>query len=274
MPDSPIGDSPIAEIAPIYSSVVGRQGRSLLAWGLALAAISAMYLGFYPSMGGDAMDDLVADLPDEMVTALGYDTIGTAGGWVTSTVYGLLGPALLLIFVIGIGARLLAGEEEAGTLELEVTAPVSRSRVLAERLAAMVTFVLALVGVVTVVSWVLITALDMDVPIDRLLAGSAGLALLVLGFGTIAFAVGAVTGRRPQAIGIAAALAVAAFMFDALGPVVEVQWMSDVSPFYWYLGNDPLIDGFDVIGLIKLATISVLAVVAATVAFPRRDLNV
>lgn len=259
---------------PILADVLARQRRSLLAWGAALAAISTMYLSFYPSMGGDAMDDLVADLPEEMVTALGYDQIGTAGGWVTSTVYGLLGPALLLIFAIGAGARLLAGEEESGTLELELTAPVSRLRILAERLSALITFVVILVAVVTVVSWILITALDMDVPRDRLAAGSAGLLLLVAAFGSISFAVGAATGRRALALGTAATLAVAAFMFDALGPVVEIQWMSEVSPFHWYLGQDPLINGFDWSGLAKLAIVTVLAWLVAVATYPRRDLQV
>ena len=259
---------------PIFATTVGERRRSLLAWGLALAAISAMYLSFYPSMGGDAMDQLVADLPEEMVTALGYDTIGTAGGWVTSTVYGLLGPALLLIFAIGTGARLLAGEEEAGTLELELAAPVSRLRILGERLAALITSVLLLVAVVTVVSWILIVALEMDVAADRLLAGSVGLFLLVVGFGSVSFAIGAATGRRSMALGVAATLAVAAFMFDALGPVVDISWMSEVSPFYWYLGRDPLIDGFDWFGLMKLAAISGLAFVAAIATYPRRDLHV
>jgi ABC-2 type transport system permease protein len=264
----------MSEHLPILTAVLADRWRPLLAWALGLGAISAMYLGFYPSMGGGAMDDLVADLPEDMVTALGYETIGTAGGWVTSTVYGLVGPALLLVFAIGAGARLLAGEEEAGTIELELAAPVSRSRVLAERLAALVAQVTMLVGVLAVVSWSLITALDMDVGLDRLLAGTVGLWLLVVAFGSLAFAVGAATGRRPLALGVGAALAVAAFMFDALGPVVELGWMSAVSPFHWYLGRDPLLDGFDPVGLAKLAAVAVAAGAFALVAYPRRDLRV
>ena len=264
----------MTELAPVFSNVLGQLRRHLLLWALALSAVSAMYLSFFPSMGGGAMDDLVADLPEDLVTALGYDVIGTAGGWVTGTVYGLLGPVLLLVFSIGTGAKLLAGEEEAGTLELEVTAPVSRLRILIERLLALVAGAVFLVVVVTTVCWVLIVALDMDVPFDRLLAGSAGLVLLVLGFGVIAFSVGAATGKRAVAMGSAAALAVLAFVFDALGPVVDQQWMSEVSPFYWYLGQDPLIDGFDWPGLIKLAIPPILAAAVAVVTFPRRDLRV
>lgn len=264
----------MAELAPIFSNVIGRLRRSLVMWSIALGSVSAMYLSFYPSMGNGAMDELVADLPEDLVTALGYDVIGSAGGWVTSTVYGLLGPILLLVFSIGTGSRLLAGEEEAGTLELEVTSPVPRLRILAERLAALVVATIGLVLVVAIVCFVLITALDMDVPIDRLLAGTAGLLLLTVGFGTLAFSIGAATGKRTTATGAAAALAVLAFMFDALGPVVDLQWMSEVSPFYWYLGANPLIDGFDVTGLLKLAIIPIVATIIAVMTFPRRDLRV
>lgn len=264
----------MSEQLPIFVGVLTGRARSLLFWSLALAAVSAMYLSFYPSLGGDVMSDLVADLPEDMVTALNYDMIGTAGGWVTGTVYGVVGPALLLVFAIGTGARLLAGEEEAGTIELELASPVSRLRVLGERLAALVSVVLLLVAVVTVVSWILIVALDMDVPFTRLLAGSAGLFLLTLTFGSLAFAIGAATGRRAWALSGAGALAVAAFMFDALGPIVEMDWMSQVSPFFWYLGGDPILDGFDWAGLAKLAAVVVAACGAAAWTFPRRDLKI
>lgn len=258
---------------PIFMHVLHQMRRSLLLWGLALSAVSAMYLGFYPSMGGEALDDLVASLPDDLVVALGYDAIGTAGGWVTSTVYGLLGPILLSVFAVSTGARLIAGEEEAGTMELELTSPQSRLRILGERLVALATAVGALVTVMTIVCWILIRALAMDVPIDRLLAGSAGLGALTLGFGSLAFGVGAATGRRSAAVGVAAALAVLAFMFDALGPVVEQNWMSEISPFFWYLGGDPLIDGFDYRGLAKLAVVPIASALVAAVALPRRDLR-
>jgi ABC-2 type transport system permease protein len=76
------------------------------------------------------------------------------------------------------------------------------------------------------------------------------------------------------AVGTAAVLAVAAFMLDALGPVVDARWMSEVSPFYWYLGKEPLIDGFDTTGLAKLAVVPIVALTAAFAAFPRRDLRV
>lgn len=264
----------LAEQLPITTDVLHSQRRSIPIWGLTLAAVSAMYISFYPSMGGDQMDEMIANLPDSLVTALGYDQIGTPGGWLTSTVYGLLGPALLLVFAISTGASLLAGQEEAGSLELELTSPVARRRIFAERLVALWAGSVVLVTVVAVVTFVLVAALDMEVGVVEILAGSSGLGLLVLGLGTFTYAVGAATGRRSLALGVGAAVAVTSFMLDALGPVVEWGWMTAISPFSWYLGGNPLVEGFDLFGLLRLALVSVVSAPLGAVFLDRRDLMV
>lgn len=263
-----------ASTLPVLTGAVREQRRSLILWSIALSAVSTMYIAFYPAIGGEGMDEMIASMPEDLVVALGYDTLGSAAGYITSTVYGLLGPVLLLVFAIGTGSRLIAGEEEGGTLELELTAPVERRRVFTERLVALWLDVLVLVGVLTAVSYALIVAFDLEVGFTFLLAGAAGLYLMVTGMGTVALAVGAITGRRAVALGVAAAFAATAFIFDAIGPVADLGWMTAISPFSWYLENDPLTNGFDVRGLLLLAMIPIVFGAAGLVRFDRRDLMV
>lgn len=258
---------------PIATGVLRGQRRPLLLWGIALAAISAMYIAFWPTMGGGEMQSLIDSMPEGLVTAMGYDRIGTPAGYLTSTVYGLLGPALLLVFGIGTGARLLAGQEEDGTLELEFVAPVSRRQVYLQRLAALVVDLVVLVAVVMATTLALVTLLGMDVTTDGVLAGSTGLLLLVLAHAVLAFAVGAATGRRSLGLGVAAAVAVVGFVLDAIGPAVEIAWMTAISPFSWMLGPDPVANGFDV-GFLRLAGLALVAGGVGLVAFDRRDLMV
>ena len=262
-----------ADVLPVASGIWRDQRRSLALWSLALAAVSAMYTAFWPSMSGGDLQSLVDSMPDALVTAMGYDRIGTAAGYLTSTVYGVLGPALLLVFSIGAGARLLAGQEEDGTLELEFTAPVSRRQVYAERLVALVVDVVVLVAALTLATIALVAALDMAVPAAHVVAGSSALLLLVLAHAAIAFAVGAATGRRAMALGAAAAVAVVGFMLDAIGPTVGAAWMTAISPFSWMLGPDPLAEGFDP-GFVRLALLALVAAGAGLIAFERRDLMV
>lgn len=261
--------------APVLRGVLDNQRRTLALWGIAVAAVCAMYTAFYPAMGGgEEMEALIAAMPEALVEALGYDQIGTPAGFLSSTVYGLLGPVLLLVFAIGTGARLIAGQEEDGTLELELASPAPRRQVYRERLAGLWLDVVVLVAVVTVTTLGLVVGLGMDVGADRMLAGSTGLLLLVLGFGTLSFAVGAATGRRAIALGTAAGLAVLAYVFNAIGPTVGQEWMASVSPFGWYLGGRPLFDGFDAAGLLQLAAVPVIAGAGGLWQFLRRDLLV
>jgi ABC-2 type transport system permease protein len=262
------------ETMPIATGVIRNSRRSLVLWGVALAAIAAMYVSVYPAIGGTDLQSLIEGLPVGMVEALGYDQIGTPAGYVSSTVYGLLAPILLSVFAIGSGARLIGGEEELGALELEFVAPVARSQIYVERMLALWANITILVAVVTLATGAIAFALDLDLSITNLVAASVGLWLLILGFGTVALAAGAITGRKTIGLATGAGLAVVSFMLDAIGPTIEAAWMSTISPFSWYLGERPLQNGVDVSGLLLLVAVPVIAGLLGLRWFERRDLMV
>jgi ABC-2 type transport system permease protein len=262
-----------AETMPVLTGVLKEQRRSLIVWGAALFVVAAFYISFYPSIGSTpAMQEMIDNMPAGVAEALGYDQIASAAGYIGATVYGLLGPILLLVFGISAGARLIAGEEEAGSLELELAHPVDRKRLVVQRWLAVAIDLVLLVIPVAVASILLILALDLDVELVNLVAMTAGLLLFALAFASVAFAIGAATGRRAAALGGTAALAVMAYLAHAIGPQLGGgEWMDKVSPFGWYLANDPLINGWDLEGLALLAAVALIAVPIALVAFSNRD---
>jgi ABC-2 type transport system permease protein len=258
----------------VLLDVLRDRRRSLVGWSIALAVVSTIYVSFYPLIGAEQMLDMANMIPEEIAAAIGYDQLGDAAGYISATVFGILGPALLLVFAIGAGARLVAGNEEEGTLELEFTHPVARRTVYVERLGGLWLSAAILATVTGMVSWLWIVALDMEVSTVGVLAGTVGLLLLAVAFGTVAFAVGAATGRRAVGLAAAAGLAVAAYMADAIGPLVGADWITTVSPWSWYLGNDPLREGFDPLGFGLLAALILVAATAGAVRMERRDLGV
>jgi ABC-2 type transport system permease protein len=263
-----------ARSSSVLLGVLRDQRRSLVGWAIALAAVSFVYVGFYPLIGEEQMLDMAEMLPEDLAVALGYDQLGDAPGYITASVYGLLAPALLLVFAIGAGARFVAGQEEDGTLELELTHPVSRRSIYLERLLGLWAAAALLVAATAVVTALLVLVLDMEVTMTGLLAGSVGLLLLTLVFGTIAFAAGAATGRKVVGLAAGAGLAVAAYIADAIGPLVGGDWVTAVSPWSWYLANDPLREGFDPAGFGLLAALALVAALAGLVRMQRRDLGV
>jgi len=254
---------------------LARRRRSLFGWAVALAAVAGIYIPFYSVMGGGEMQAMIDSLPPELVSALGYDRIGSPEGYLTSTVFGLLAPALMVVFGVGLGARTIAGEEEAGGLELAASAPVRRDVLLAGRIIAMHTEIALLALVTFSVTAVLVRIVGMEVALSGIAAAALGLNLLAIAFATIALAAGAVTGRRGVAVAVGAGTAVAAYVANALSGIVERgDLLERISPFSWYLAGDPVAEGIPVVGYALLGALTLLAWAIALIRFPRRDLGV
>jgi ABC-2 type transport system permease protein len=254
---------------------LGRRRNTVAGWALALAAVAGIYVPFYPAMGGGELQAIVDTLPPDLISALGYGRIGTPEGYLTSTVFGLLGPALMLVFGIGLGARTIAGEEEAGVLELAASAPVRRDVLLAGRIIAVHTQVALLALVTFTVTALLSRLVGMDVALSGIAAAAVGLNLLVIAFATVTLAAGAASGRRGVAVAVGAGTAVAAFIANALSDVIERgDILERISPFSWYLAGDPVAQGIDVVGYVLLGALTFVAWGVAHVTFVRRDLGV
>ena len=260
---------------PIFVQALKESWKGLIAWAVALIAIMTLYLSFYSTMdAGEGMQIFIDQLPSTMVAAFGFGDIGTGAGWAHSTFFGLLGLFVLAAVCVAWGARAIAGDEENGMLELTLAHRVSRSQVYFERLGALVVR-LAVLGLVVAGCLMLLDGpnelgLDFANIAPQVLAW-AGVGLLC---GTLALAVGAITGRRNHAVTAGAGVVVAAYLLNALGNVsADNDWMHLVSPVSWAYQNRPLLNGWDWQGLALLYGVSALFVAAGWLVFTRRDVT-
>jgi len=257
---------------PVLSDVLISRRKPLLVWALSLGSVTGLYTGLYPMMEDMNIQDMIDSMPAALIEALGYDDMATAAGYFGSATYGMVALALLLVFSIGNGAKILAGHEEDGSLELEFASPLSRSAIYSQRLAALWVQITALVCVVFAVTLGFDAAQSLGVPRGDLLAGTLGLWLLSGLFGSIAFAVGAASGRHAMALGVAAAVAVTGWMLNAIGPTLGLHWMAAISPIGWYMADNPLTRGFHGVDTALLAASSAVVLGLGWVRFVRRDL--
>ena len=259
----------------IWTKTLWDQRRTLLGWAIGFALVSFVYGGFYPFAATPEYASLIESMPPGLAEAFGWDDIASPHGYLGSTVFGILGPVLALVMVIGLGSRAIAGSEEDGTLELLIAHPVSRVRVILQKAAALAIAVLG-AGIVVFLSILAIRGpIDLDLPVAHIAAASLNLALFGLLFGMIALLVGAITGRKGMAVGATAALAGAAFLANGLAPQVDaLAWMQNVSPFHWANGTNALRDGLDPMTALLLAGVSLVGLVAAAYSFERRDVGV
>ena len=255
------------------------QRRAFIWWALGIMAIILLLVLLYPSIRDvPEFQQLIDSLPEAMRNLfLGSSVVDflSPTGYLNSRFFAFLGPALFLVYGIGQGVSAVAGEEERGTLEVVLSAPVSRWRLVVERFAALGVGAALLAGVAFVVLWAGGAMVSMGIAPDRLLQACVSLGLLTLFFGTLALAVGAVNGRRGPAIGMATGVAVAGYLVDALAPLASVlDALRPASPFKYNGEAVPLANGLEPLHAgVLLAGILVLLVVAA-VGFERRDMRI
>jgi ABC-2 type transport system permease protein len=251
------------------------QRRAIVGWSLALAAVAGIYVSFYPAIGEEQMAEMAAMIPEDLAVALGYDRMADPAGYLASTVFGLLGPALLLVCGIGLAARLIAGHEEEGALELELTSAVPRRRVHLERLAALWGQLTVLTVVLGATTALLVVGLDIEVGLGGVAAGTLALLVFVLFHATLGFAVGAATGRRGLALGAAAGLAVVGYVANAIGAMLAgAAVLETLSPWHAYLAGDPVATARIPGGVVVLAALTLGLAVVGGLRFERRDLMV
>jgi ABC-2 type transport system permease protein len=194
-------------------------------------------------------------------------------GFLHIELFSMILPALMVAFAAGVASGFTAGEESRGTIDLLLSYPISRRRLVLEKtLAVVLGCVVAAVSV-----WVLAVlgaaASGSTLPWDKLAAALAMLVLLGLAFGGIALAISATTGNRGMAIGVAVAVMVVMYLVDAVAAIVDsLGVLRPLSLFRYYMGDDPLRNGLNIPDASLLATVAVALLVVSLFAFDRRDL--
>lgn len=267
-------------VTAVTRRLLADRRRSLLWWSVAFVSFIEINLVFYPSVKGqDDFDRMMEQMPESLRVLAGVTentSITSPVGYLQGQVFAMWFPLLLLIFGVGLGANAIAGAEQAGTLEFLLTQPVSRREVALGRIGALLILVtvMALIGSLSMVVTDPLVGLDAGIAYGNLLAACVEGLLLALVFAALAFAVGAATGRKAEAIAVASATAATAFLLNGFGDLIDVLGtLRVVSPWHWYIGSDPLTNGFTVFSTIPPIVTTVVLFAVGLWAFDRRDLR-
>lgn len=250
--------------------------KSILGWGLGVAALTMLQLAMYPSVHaqGASMRQLLATFPNALKAMFNIQGDYTSGpGYLAVETFSLLVPLMLIGLGIGLGAGAIAGEEERGTLDLLMANPVSRIRVLVAKALGSLAALAATAALVFVTILVMATALGMGIGTWRLAAATATTLVLGCVCGAIALLGGAATGRRGVAIGIGAGFAVLSYFVDSLAGITKAlePWRV-ASVFHQASPAGALRGDLGAAGVTVTLAVAVAACVAAAYLFNRRDL--
>ncbi len=262
----------------VFLKTLRDQRRSLIWWCIGLTALTWLTVLFYPSVR-DVPDfnELYEQMPEALAKMFAgeFSDLTSPEGFLNSQLFFFVVPIIFLVFAIARGSGAIAGEEERGTLDLLLSNPLTRSQVLVQKFAAMLVAVLALGFVIWLGMAIGVVVVDMEISLMRLAEATLSAALLAAVFGALALAAGSATGKRGLSIGVASAIGVAAYFLNALAPLVDVlEPLTRLSPFYYYIGADPLTNGLNLLHAAVLTGLTLALLAVALVTFERRDLAV
>jgi ABC-2 type transport system permease protein len=245
---------------------------------LSLAIGGGYFTALYPTYTqAFDLEEMMTKMPESIKALLGGTEmdLSTATGFLNVELFPLMLPALLAGFAVTLCSGFTAGEEARGTIDVLLSYPIPRWRMVLEKMAALV--IAVSVTSVVMLAGIQAGALASNSPVDldKVAAGLVLATLLSLAFGAMALAIAAWTGNRGAAAGIPIGLMVVMYLVQSLSPQIEslrsVNWLS---LFHYYLGHNALKHGLDLGDAAVLAAVAAAFLAASLVLFERRDLAV
>lgn len=257
-------------VGGLFGFALWRRSSTILiasgALGLFAVAVGAMYPGLR-----ETLTEAFSNLPEAFGGFVGSTDLASPQGWVNGELFSITAPAVVIGVSSATGADALAGEIRRRHMVMVLSAPVERSSVVVVG-AAVVLVAAVSISAFTGLGLAVGSPLGgMDLDMGGVTAACAQLALLGTLFGVCSLALGAWFSSR-VAVGGAIGLALVSYLAQSLLSLGEsTEAFAALSPWHYYSGNDPLVNGFDIRYLVVLGALSGLALGVAVVGFGSRD---
>lgn len=253
-----------------------RQGKTaFVIWTIAIAFLLSVCVLLFPEMKGEA--EAVGDVFSSMgsfTAAFGMDRLdfGTLTGFYAvecGNVLGLGGA----FFASLIGIAVLAKEEKGRTAEFLLTHPISRARVITEKLAAVIAQIVVMNLVILGCSFLSMAVIGEQIPWKEVLLMHFAYFLLQLELAGICFGISAFLCRG--SIGIGLGLAALMYVLNLIANMTErAAFLKYITPFGYCEGADIVADGRLAAAKIALGMLfACTGIAAAYIRYCRKDIR-
>jgi ABC-2 type transport system permease protein len=245
----------------------------------AIAVGLALYAGLMVAIGPDIvasidLDAYIDAIPPALRTAFGIDALGSFAGLLAAQLYQFGIVLLLGLYVAYAAAGTVAGDVERGRMDMLLSNPVSRTRIVAEKFLALVPAVVAVNVVLGAAVYAGAALVGEPLPASDVAAAHAlavPYLLAVAGIGTVA---SVVADRESVAQRAALAAVFGLFMVESLVAGTDVDALASLSPTAYYDPTAVLVRSqYDLVGAGVLLGAAAVLVVAGQFLFRRKDVE-
>lgn len=249
------------------------RGTAILTVGVSL--YTAFIVWYFTVLEGTDFEALTEDMPPTMLDAFGIESLGTIEGFLGGQVFNfvwLLGLGLYFAYAAG---GLVASDIEDERMDLLLSFPVSRSRLLVEKFASLLLPIVTLNVVVGTVIYVLVVAIGETIdPAHLAVAHLASIPYLLV-CAAIGVVLSVLVDRATIAERAAVGVVFVLFLVESVvGGGTDFEWIQYVSPTHYYDPTGILVDGtYEALnaGILLVAFLGLLIV--GQLLFQRRDIQ-
>ena len=263
----------------IIRNTLRKSRGALIGWGIGLAALAIMMGSMFDMMvASNEMIDVVnaytVAMP-ELAAMFKMDEMGTPIGWLDVEYFSFV-PLIIGLFATGVGANMLARDEEDGTLDLILAHPVSRTalfwgRFLANTLVIIILLLISWASLLLPMTW----SENYSIPAFDLLLPFVSMFGIMLFFMTLSLLFGMLLPARSMARMLSGMLVGASFFISLLSAAVEeLERVADFSPLAYLETATAIKDGLSLNWFGMFIAINLVLALIAWQLFQRRDIRV
>lgn len=245
--------------------------RSLLSWGLPVGLWSAFVVAIYPSVEV-ALSKAVASYPEALKQAFGLAELTSVEQYLNAEMLSLIVPLAVGYLAVRSVASGLSGAAESGRLDVLLSAPVSRRRLVASGFSAAALELAAVLAVGLAITMLGSLASGAGLSFTRALAGFANVWPLALLFAALGIVITCWSLRTTIVTGSVAGVLVAMYVADLVGRLdTSLDWIRYGSVFRYY--GRAIEEGIDPLAFAGVTAVAVAVAALGALLFDRRDIS-
>ncbi len=267
-------------IGAVFLETLKTTWKQMVYWGIGLAAMAMLIVIMVPLFNMQDMRQLLESFPPVILAMIGVgkelEVFATNEGFVA---IGFFGKSALIfaVYPVVMGMRITANEEDNGTMDVLLSLPVERARVVIEKFLA---YGVSCVGVVILIYLglhigVLLGGVKLDVL--RLAEVTFYLIPLMVFIMAATMLIAVLARRRTVALGIVTAYVIVSYMLQTIGLAAEgtvAEPIGAVSFLTYYNAGDILAQGFIWPHIAGFVILSGILLVASLYRYERRDIGI
>ena len=253
-----------------------RRGKtSFFIWTSSIGFLLATCIFLFPEMKGqmEGVNDMFASM-GSFTEAFGMDRLnfGTLTGFYAvecGNVLGLGGAFFASLCAVGI----LSKEEKEKTAEFLLTHPVSRKRIITEKLIAVLIQITAMNIIIYALAVGSISAIGEEIPLKEISLLHLAYYLLQLELACICFGISAFLHKG--SVGVGLGVAVMMYFLNIIANITDVaEFLKYITPFGYCEGADIISKGSLDLTLIIIGTvIGIIGIIIAFLKYTKKDIH-